>query len=73
MMMMMMMMMTMCQDVCPTGHLFLGLASLAPLLLPGLMYSLATFLHYQVLDAAIYLRLTNIYKFVYKYIISIIK
>merc|ERR1719150_3642204 len=34
-------------DVCPTGHLFLGLASLAPLLLPGLMYSLATFLHYQ--------------------------
>ena len=48
MMMMMMMMMMMCQDVCPTGHLFLGLASLAPLLLPGLMYSLATFLHYQV-------------------------
>ena len=52
MMMMMMIdddvMMMMCQDVCPTGHLFLGLASLAPLLLPGLMYSLATFLHYQV-------------------------
>ena len=26
------------QDVCPWGHLFLGLVSLAPLLLPGLMY-----------------------------------
>ena len=35
------------QDVCPSGHLFLGLASLAPLLVPGLMYSLTTFLHYQ--------------------------
>ena len=35
------------QDVCPSGHLFLGLASLAPLLMPGLMYSLTTFLHYQ--------------------------
>ena len=29
------------------GHLFLGLASLAPLLIPGLLYSLTTFLHYQ--------------------------
>ena len=35
------------QDVCPTGHLFLGVASLAPLLLPGLLYALTTFLHYQ--------------------------
>ena len=35
------------QDVCPWGHLFLGLVSLAPLLLPGLMYSLSTFLHYR--------------------------
>merc|ERR1711892_1630586 len=34
-------------DVCPMGHLFLGLASLAPLLIPGLLYSLTTFLHYQ--------------------------
>merc|ERR1719150_1610476 len=34
-------------DVCPTGHLFLGLASLAPLLLPGLLYAFTTFLHYQ--------------------------
>ena len=33
--------------MCPTGHLFLGLASLAPLLLPGLLYSMTTFLHYQ--------------------------
>ena len=39
--------MSLCQDVCPSGHLFLGLASLAPLLVPGLMYSLTTFLHYQ--------------------------
>ena len=39
--------MSVCQDVCPSGHLFLGLASLAPLLVPGLMYSLTTFLHYQ--------------------------
>merc|ERR1719186_916416 len=34
-------------DVCPMGHLFLGLASLAPLLIPGLLYSLTTFLHYR--------------------------
>eukprot|EP00092_Neocalanus_flemingeri_P003197 GFUD01003416.1.p1 GENE.GFUD01003416.1~~GFUD01003416.1.p1 ORF type:complete len:1055 (+),score=218.84 GFUD01003416.1:46-3210(+) len=34
-------------DVCPMGHIFLGLASLAPLLIPGLLYSLTTFLHYQ--------------------------
>lgn len=33
--------------MCPWGHLFLGLISLAPLLLPGLMYSLSTFLHYR--------------------------
>ena len=37
----------MIKDVCPMGHLFLGLASLAPLLIPGLLYSLTTFLHYQ--------------------------
>lgn len=35
------------QDVCPGGQLVLGLASLAPLLVPGILYSISTFLHYQ--------------------------
>jgi len=35
------------KDVCPWGHLFLGAASLAPLAVPGILYSMSCLFHYR--------------------------